>query len=280
LPKTLHQSKGLTIKKNDINQFCIVTLHYTADPAKRSAAWKQEAQAGMIPAKWDKEYEINYTSLFGERVFPMVTTHRQYIVVPEPHIEFPSTQAYWGGFDYGLRNPSSFHVYTIHDSVIYSVWELFEPCKNYTDFVAKMKMCPYWDNIKYIAADPSIFNRTQLSAAGNIPPSELFQKAGVTKLIRGNNDETAWLTMMREHWQNPEDPTFKIFSCCPNQIREFESSVYADMSEKAMMTSNYREEIVDHNNHSLDDCKYFMNSRPRLQQKTLKLPIMYKRWLK
>jgi len=280
MSKVIHESTGLRIVENDINQFCVVTLHYTADPAKRSPQWQKEAKAGMIPAKWDKEYEISYDALFGEKCFPQIASHRQFIVVSEPYPELPSSQVYWGGFDYGARNPSSFHVYTIVDSVIFSVWELFEPCKNILDYADKMKACPYYDQIKYIAADPSIWNKTQQTSMGLTSIHQKFWEAGITKMIRGNNDETVWLAQMKEHWATPEDPTFRIFSRCANQIREFDSAIFASMNERQLQTQNYRENMLDHNNHSLDDCKYFMNSRPKLQQSNLKYPTLIKRWLK
>lgn len=281
MPKLIHESTGLRIVKNDINQFAVVTLHYTADPAKRSEQWKAEAQAGMLPAKFQQEYELAYDALFGEKVFPELSNHKHHLVISEPYPELPDTQVYWGGMDYGSRNPTSFHVYTIHDDTIYSVWELFEPCRNIPDYVAKMKACPYWSKIKYIAADPSMWNKTQQTTQGGVVSiQQKFWEAGVTNLLRGNNDEATWTAQMREHWRDPENATFKIYARCTNQIREFDTAIFASMSERQLMTQNYRENIVDHNNHSLDDCKYFMNSRPKLQRSTIKYPTMVRRWLK
>lgn len=281
MPKLIHESTGLRIVQNEINDFCIVTLHYTADPRKRTPEWKKEAQAGMPPAQWAKEYEIDYTALFGEKVFPELAAARDKILVGAPYPEFPESQTYWGGLDFGMRNPSSFHVYTIHDGVIYSVYEVFEPIKSVPEFVGKMKEFPHWQNIRYIAADPSMWNKTQVGKAGPYAPVDHFFEAGLRNLMRGNHDENAWIATMREHWKDYENPTFRIYDVCANQIREFDTAVYASMSDRMAMTQNYRENIVDHNNHSLDDCKYFMNSRPRPreQQKSSKYPIMYKKWL-
>jgi hypothetical protein len=281
MPKIIHESIGLNIHKNDVNQFTVVRLHYTADPAKRTDQWRREAMAGMIPAKWQKEYEISYSALFGEKVFPEMSSHREHLLVSEPYPEFPTTQVYWGGFDYGTRNPSSFHVYTIYDGVTYSMWELFEPCRNVSEYVEKMKSCPYWEQIKYIAVDPTIINvKSQQTSNGLVTVGQKFWEAGVTNFLKGHNDETVWMAQMREHWRDPENPTFRIFARCVNQVREFDNAIYANMNERQLMTQNYRENIVDHNNHSLDDCKYFMNSRPRLQQSNIKYPTMTRRWLK
>lgn len=234
----------------------------------------------MSPAKWAKEYEIDATALYGQKVFPEIITYRAAIVVPEPYPEIPKSAVCWGGFDFGQRNPSSFHVYTILDSIIYSVWELYEPCRSVPDFAGKMKACPYWSQIRYIAADPSMWNVTKVNRFGSAcSTTDLFHEQGVTRLLRGTTDEAAWIAQMRQHWANEAAITFKIYACCQRQISEFESAIFATMSDRLLATSNYKEEIADHNNHSLDDCKYLMLSRPRLAKAGAKLPEMYKKWL-
>lgn len=277
-PTILHEQQGLTIKKNAINNFCVVTLHYTADPAKRSAAWRKEAAAGMIPEKFAREYEIDYTAVMGARVFPEITSRKSEIVVGEPLPDFGPDHRYWGGFDYGARNPSSFHVYTIVDDVIYSVWELFKPCKNVAQYAQEMQQFPYWHKIRYIAADPKIWARDQQHASGVCSIQDLFYQAGVYNLVKGPQDDEAWVAQVRQHW-SLEEPTFRILACCPNQIREFESAIYINQSERQLMSQSYQERVADVDNHSLDDCKYFMLSRPRAQaQSTWQDPIMVRRW--
>lgn len=264
-PTIIYETTGLTIKKNAINQFCVVTLHHTADPAKRSQEWRKEAAAGMTPEKFAREYDIDYTSVMGSKVFPELTSRKSDIVVNEPWPDFGPQAKYWGGLDYGARNPSSFHVYTHSDGVWYSVWELFKPCKNVKDYVAEMKQFPYWDQIKWIAADPKMWAKDQQQQEGLTSMSELFEQAGCNRLIRGFQDEDPWVAMVRKHWVEPE-PTFKILSCCSNQIREFETAIYVNQSERQLMSASYKEQIADRDNHSLDDCKYFMLSKPSVHQ--------------
>src|SRR5262249_25011124 len=38
----------------------VVEIHYTADPNKRDPAWKREAQRGMPPRGWAREFEITW----------------------------------------------------------------------------------------------------------------------------------------------------------------------------------------------------------------------------
>ena len=278
-PEILHEQTGLQIRRNAKNKFLVVHLHYTADPMKRSPEWKAEASAGMPPAKWEKEYEISWEALYGAKVFPEIITNRENIVLKPPHLDIGRTQVCWGGFDYGQRNPTSFHVYTIIDGVTYAIWELYQPCRNIPEFADKMKDCPYWEQLRYIAADPDIFRtRTSNKFGMACSVADLFVEQRVTKFIAGNNDEATWLATLRQHWAKVEDPTFRIFDCCPNMIREFESAIFATMTDRLLATQNYREGIADHNNHALDDNKYFFNSKARIVSRTIKLPNMVKQF--
>jgi len=283
MPVSLYESTGLKIVKNDVNQFAIVTLHFTADPAKRDPAWRREAAAGLTPEKFAREYNIDYQAVLGSKVFPEITQFKPEIVIKP--IDFGRDVRYWGGFDYGLRNPSSFHVYTIRDGVIYSVFEVFRPCTNIPAFADEMKTFPYWQQIRYIAADPALWSPVaDGSVLGGVTSIyEMFTKAGIRQLVKGRNDvaaEEAWIATMRNHWRNPDDVTFKISEACPNQIREFETAVYINQSERQLLTSAYREAIADVDNHSLDECKYFMLSKPsqQLGQSSWKDFRMVDRW--
>lgn len=278
----LHESLGLKVVRNPKNQFIVASLHYTADPAKRSEQWKSEASAGMREANWRKEYEIDYLALFGTKVFPQFSQYKAKIVISDPHPEFPKSNPYWGGFDWGTRNASSFHVYTVFDGIIYSVWELFEPCTNLIAFAEKMKSCPYWERIKYIAADPSIWAPTQVKGSTLVSIHDLFWEQKITKFLRGNNkEEQTFITMLNNMWSNleTEEPKFKIFSSCMNQIAELEMAVYVDQSNKLSSPKNLKEEISDYNNHSIDELKYFLLSRPQItNHKTITIPQMAKWW--
>jgi hypothetical protein len=281
----LHEQTGLRIVRNAKNRFCVATLHYTADPIKRDPNWITEARQGMTASQWAKEMEIDYTALYGERVFPEITSNRERIVVPGT-MEFDKTRGvYWGGFDYGSRNPSSFHVYTYLDGVYYAIWELYEPCKNLTDFCTKWKACPYWSVLKYIVADPMVVNtKNTRNRFGNVVTlNELLIEQGIRNLRAGlatPEAEAVWLSTIRDHWRNPEEPTFKILDTCPNMIREFETSVFSKQNALETLTETYRENMADVNNHALDDCKYALNGKPGLVQRTYKQLDTWKRWIK
>lgn len=284
MPEVLHESTGLRIVKNDINRFCVVTLHYTADPVKRTPEWEREAKAGMRPAQWAKEYNIDYVALYGQRVFPEIAQNRDKIVIHEAggYKEYGPLQPFWGGFDFGQRNPSAFITFTIEEGVIIALDEIYEPCKNIEDLAHKITSLPYYGQLKYIACDPTIVNqKSRTNRFGEfVTLGELFGEHGVKRLVPGNTDETTWVSMMRRHWKNPEDPTFRIRACCPNLISELENAVYSGQSDKDILTQTYKEKIEDVRNHACDAVKYFMNSRPTNRPRMFKQPVQWKAWMK
>lgn len=275
MPIQLHSQTGLQIRRNDKNGFVVVTLHYTADPRKRGPAWRKEAAQGLSPAKFEQEYEISYTAMMGEKVFPQIKSRRGEIVFRNgPYIddEWPRDLPMWGGFDYGARNPSSFHVYTVVDGCIWVIWELYKPCKNLPEFAREMRGCPFWDQIRFIAADRSMNELRQNNKAGYMESvRKQFYDEGVHKMIDGNTDEQAWLVQMSKHW-NGEDVTLKILESCPHLIQELEEATYVMMTDRQLETQNYKETLLDKRNHAMDDLKYFLNSRPSLRPPAKRLP--------
>jgi len=276
LAKLLHTQQGLKIVQNGQNGFVVATLHHTADPRKRSAAWRKEAAKGMSQAKFEQEFDISYDAMLGEKAFPEIKSRQSEIILHDGPFQFndwPRSLPMWAGFDYGSRNPSSFHVYTAVDGILYAIWELYEPCKDIQAFSSALKACPYWDQIRYIAHDPSLNNYSQRDMRTGMMSTigRQFIEMGISKLLQGNTDEQAWLSTMQKHWCGDE-VTFKIMSSCPKMIEEFENATYVSMTERQLETQNYREQLIDKQNHALDDCKYFMNSAPSLRSRKISLP--------
>lgn len=61
---------GVTEWRCPRNGVHVVEVHYTADPQKRDPQWKRQAQRGMPPRGWQREYEISWELPAGEPVFP------------------------------------------------------------------------------------------------------------------------------------------------------------------------------------------------------------------
>jgi hypothetical protein len=69
-PHSTTARTGITEWTNERNGFFVTRLHYTADPNKRSAAWKKAVSEGLALRAWQREYEISWTSPEGEPVIP------------------------------------------------------------------------------------------------------------------------------------------------------------------------------------------------------------------
>lgn len=280
-PEVLFEGTGLRIVRNRRNAFVTAWLRFTADPLKRDPKWRAEAASGMTPEQAARELDIDFTALMGAKVFPELHARRSEIVLTSPLPDFGPDARYFGGLDYGMRSPASFHVYTVQDGCFYSVFEVYEPCRVIADFVAKMRQFPHWNQIRYIAADPNLWRLDQQTAGGLVSVESLFRAAGVRCLVKGQNTgnaEPTFIALMRAHWAE-DDPTFKFFETCSSQIHEFESAIYVNQSERQLTTANYREEIADHDNHSIDDCKYMRLTNPQEQRgRQFTDPQLVDRW--
>lgn len=51
------------------NGFEIFRVHYTADPRKRTTAWRESERSGIAANEWNREYEIDFASFMGKPVF-------------------------------------------------------------------------------------------------------------------------------------------------------------------------------------------------------------------
>ena len=273
-PEILHTQQGLVIRRNPRNKFVVARLHYTADKVKRSAEWKAEAMSGLSEPKFRKEYEIDYTALFGEKVFPQFEAHKDRIVVQPPYPEVTKGQMCWAGLDYGVRNPTAFEVFTMRknaegDMCVFAIWEHYEPTKDVATLAEKMLACPYYDRIKWIAADPHSLWAQNISVPGRgmtTIAQQLTDHGIKHKLLPATQDEEQWVTMMNAHWGRLEErePTFKILDCCPNLIHEVERAIYQRQPSTAEEARrNAKERIQDIRNHAMDATKYFMNMAPK-----------------
>src|SRR5262245_15454308 len=97
--------KGITEWVNPRNRFFVTRLHYTADPGKRSAAWKQKTSEGLSLRAWQREYEISWTSPEGEPVTPEFDAN---IHVRETQVRREARLLRW--WDFGAVSPVTLFV--------------------------------------------------------------------------------------------------------------------------------------------------------------------------
>jgi len=262
--------------------FHVIRLHYTADPQKDpdtqdGAKWFETApigyRGGIASSAWRREMEIDWDATGGELVFPQLDPYKSKIVVNP--FEIPETWNLYGSFDYGHRNPSSFHVYAIdHDRNIWSVWEYYMAGKGCRQIAKALRSCPHFDKLDHLPiADPSIWAKTQQTDEGNemksiaqlffeLPPAEQIvfspgKKGGdVTVAEKINGD--LWFIPEKPEPEWKFEPKLFLFKTCPMQIWELSKSRYADWSASMSEQRNKKESIVDKDNHAFDDLKMFI----------------------
>lgn len=125
--------------------------------------------------------------------------------------------------------------------------------------------------------------RTRTNQAGVfVSLAELMRDFGIKKpIIPGSTDETTWLTIMKQHWKNLDDPTFRIRGCCPNMIEEFTNAVYASQSDREILTQTYKEKLEDVRNHAMDATKYLMLTRPTVHARRHNADNqVWRKWIK
>ena len=266
--------------------FHCIRLHYTADPDKdpatpKGAAWIENEVKGIpgkfASAQWRQEYEIDWDAAGGELVFPQLDIYES-VIVCKP-FTVPETWSLYGSFDYGHRNPSSFHVYAMdHDGDVWVVWEYYRSGRGYKEISKSIRSCPYFGKMSYLPiADPSIWaknQQNQLSGDSSEMKSiaQLFFELPAAEQIvfapgKAGGDVTVAEKINGEMWyvpneeDRPKNWTFKprihIFATCSMMIWELKKLRYKDWSGSMQEERNLQESIVDKDNHAFDDLKMF-----------------------
>ena len=92
--------EGLGVRKLN-NGFTVTTLHYTADPTKRTEIWRKEAKYGLPEDLFDREYEINYSSSAGKPYYP---SFKQSIHCRD--LQYIKGKEVLRGWDFGYHHPA------------------------------------------------------------------------------------------------------------------------------------------------------------------------------
>lgn len=88
---------------NQKNKFCVLRLHYTADPEKNKPEWIENAKRGISERSWNREYEIDYDTFEGKPVFEgfkedLHIGHFEYEPMPTKYV--------YRGWDFGYHRPA------------------------------------------------------------------------------------------------------------------------------------------------------------------------------
>lgn len=262
---------GLILGKNRQGHR-VVYLHYSANPKKARSEWVEEQAGKYIGGKtslqWRREYEIDFKAGSGELVFPEFPELESSIVVDKS--DFSNFDAllercsFYGGLDWGIRNPVSFHVFAVDpEGCIYVLWEFYKKGNetNVYEVSRVIRDNPYYDRMKTIFYDPSMNKEDQQRKDGLTSIIRMFQEEvpekdqiGILATAHDRNDMLA-VSILRQFFTQRK---IKCLRDCPNWIDEVRNLKYPERKESL----NEPEKLLDKNNHAWDDTKYFLLSHP------------------
>jgi hypothetical protein len=260
--------EGLLVKKNQQGHK-VIRLHYTADPDKNPLTqigqeWFEKEVSKYIGGTgslgWRREMEIDFGAGSGELVFPEFFDMQDTLTCPP--FEIDDTYNLFGGFDWGTRNPLSFHVYAESLSHrFFSIWEYFDEHKPVPYVARRIRECPYYERLQWIAADPSIWTENISKRDGFTSVASMMQdeeEVGeefvIDKLAPAHDrSDVSAINKFKSLW-SIAPPKFVFFRNCVNQINEFKNLKYPERRE----TMNETEKILDKDNHCYSADTYIL----------------------
>ena len=254
----------------------VLRVHYSADEdkdpnTKEGSDWMAKSlvgyPGGTSGAKWRREMEIDFNAQGGQLVFPMMDKHEGRIYIPSYDI-IPEAWKLYGGFDYAGRGVTAFMVvaYDVGNDDYYAVYEFYKKKSGYVATSDAIKNYKYYDRLEWIAADPSMWSKTQERGNGGdlVSMAQLFSEQGIhfLKGTRGGDTEFAELIneqmwggfdkKLKTKWQ----PRYRITKSCSDHWREMSQWRYNEWTTSTGMNKNVKETMMDKNNHSIDAVKY------------------------
>jgi len=155
--------KGLKVWKNPKNKFVVGRLHYSVDPRKRTAKWREDARAGIPYAEWMREYEIVWSAFNGVPVFK--DHYAKHFHVSSESFQWQMEYPIIRGWDFGLDTLGMACIFTqlVSGSRLMVVKELVASDSDIYDFSEAVKRLSFeWfpGCKKYFdIVDPAGFNR-------------------------------------------------------------------------------------------------------------------------
>ncbi len=180
----MKEIQGLEYWHNKHNKFCVIRLHYTADPKKRTKQWLKQAKAGLPDDAWEQEYEINFQQQKGRKVFNEYneTIHRRKLK-PNPNLLFLR------GWDFGYHRPACV-ITQIDTNDIWLILQEFLGCDEPLEIFAKRvlenspagKYKDFCDPAGAQSSDKSVRTSIEILNAFGIYP--IYKKSTAAERVR------------------------------------------------------------------------------------------------
>ena len=282
--------KGLKIWKNPKNRFVVAMLHYSAnpnkDPERDGKQWYENERVGMPKVKWNKEYEIDFSTKSGKLVFgPELSAFDKNIHFINS-FELPEPYDYLLSLDFGQRNPTGALVGAwTPENRLYIIDEYYkaalpsvtsrEMFKQFEPYLGDMegkslreKKNAVLNTFQIRIIDPTTRskNRSKIKDGEEIAYSviEDFEDHG-WEFEPGNNDVDTGITRIREYLEldsNKQCHLYIFKDKCPNLCIEFENYRYKELTELQQKTKNSSEEVIKKDDHLVDALRYMVMTRP------------------
>lgn len=252
---------GIVTWKNRVNGFMVAAVHYTADPDKRSEEWFREATKIFRPDQIEREFEIDFDSRAGQRVFQYLTENPKRWRIPNINLH-KLLKTKWriiAALDYGTTNPTSIHFYAIDEMRrFYSVFEFYKP-SNVREIARVLKGIepgyehPLWKRCERVVVDGAIFKKDQdTGGEGHDSIGDLLEEQGIYTMERATKDRIAGLERVKDMLRPAtSDGLPSLYFCerCEHQWAELLGLVYDELPPHLLLNKNQKEDIVAKNDH-------------------------------
>lgn len=255
-----------------------VTLHWSAHPFKDEKWYESEKRLrGADSVGIAQELDIDYAASAGGLALPQLSDDRtlRTITSPRPLSDAENKAArYFMSMDWGATNPTSITVYRVIKlkeqeraatpsprdiAAQYNIdvlWEYYEP-STLEKASNAIVLCPYYNLVEKIYADPSMWAENQHSTHGVNSLAYLFKEHYGIRLTPGKRGD---MTALEQVKLLIEYDRLRVSPSCTNWLKEHKGLRYQTQSAQMARKRNEPEKLVDRDNHSWDNFKYFINS--------------------
>lgn len=257
--------KGIEVNRNQ-NGFCVLRIHYTADPTKDpdrdGKEWHAQARKGMPESSWQKEYEIDWFALSGELIYPEFDRN---IHVIDPFV-IPDDWNRYMAIDPGLRNPTAalwaavdkednlflYDEYYVREKTIQEHCKAIKLKENRIDVIRLM--------------DPASAGRNMINKQS---ARDEYAKFGIFARP-ADNDVEVGVDRVKRYLMKDEatcEPRLFFFRTLHNTINEITNYRWEELTESQAEKKDAPEKPVKRNDHLMDCLRYIIMDNPHYQRK-------------
>ncbi len=257
----------ITKRTNPKNGFTVLSVHYTADPAKATPEFKAEARKGYTEDQWQQEMEINYIATAGKKFFPgfSKSLHCKPLFYQEGVI--------LRGWDFGYHHP--FCAWTAIDQrdrwlILAELMGSDTTIDKFAGNVQKMTATLFPHCSIKDFCDPA---GTQKSDKGEKSSIEILNTLGIRPQYR-SLPILDGATIIRKRLQIRDDGTPGMLiddSKCPILVEAFEGGCHYPESDTEVQKEFYEKE--GYYEHGVDTLRYISGNRFKVDGAT---PSAYK----